>query len=611
MLCRSARLYCATLELTPARLGSITSETLIMRRLTATLAFLPFLALLASCSDSTAPGGTTDLDVSGDWFWTEQLGDVALGVQCADTGTANVSQDGTHFTAKGHVRGSCAGPGGVAPIDDSIHVTSGVLSGTDIRFSVDGCPYHGTSHGAAPDSADGTMQCTVVQGSVTAHLSGTWHLRRTQPDHALPTATAALSGSTAPASYPDIVRVGDILRVTVHATDDSRLSWVGYTVAGTATLQDSVPVTGADTTVIFTLPVTAPMLGGLSVASFARDAVGKRNYTVPSALTVVNVPAAIADSVTLPGEVADVVYDAKRNRVYFSIFLTNKVAVINPANGAASAPILLPGAAAGLDLSPSGDSLLVGLGDRSAFAVVNLLTGAIDTVHLAFDPGYPRVVGGLRVAANGKVLVTGIIQGFAGIAGQLATYDLTTHLAQIRTDVGDAGGIDFFTRLARLGDGSRIALVETNVQPMDGFVYSSAGDSFGPAVPGLVAFATEVQGSTTGGRFLAGHTVYNQDLTLVSTFVDPIAGAGFTPTALSVDGGKYFVQGALQGLPTYQRRTVAGGGLLDEAYVPGWKANQVSDRRFLALPDGQTLLVYEGSRSAISAPTLLHLVHLP
>jgi hypothetical protein len=153
-----------------------------MRRVTA-LGTLSLLALIAGCSDSTgSSGSSTDFDLNGDWYWQEDVGDTSLSVACADTGTITVTQAGVHFSATGHIAGGCTGPGGFAPIDGAIQVTSGTISGSSVKFSADGCPYVGTTFGAGPDSAHGTISCTASSGGVTVHLKGTWRLLQTPPD---------------------------------------------------------------------------------------------------------------------------------------------------------------------------------------------------------------------------------------------------------------------------------------------------------------------------------------------------------------------------------------------------------------------------------------------
>jgi hypothetical protein len=146
------------------------------------LAAFSLFVLMAGCSDSTDSGGTTDLDVSGDWDWDEAVGDLSVGVTCADSGQITVSQNETHFTAKGTIAGSCTGPAATVPFADSIKVTSGTISGTSVKFNADGCPYRGTAYGAAPDSASGTITCTASSGGVTVHLTGTWIIRRPPAD---------------------------------------------------------------------------------------------------------------------------------------------------------------------------------------------------------------------------------------------------------------------------------------------------------------------------------------------------------------------------------------------------------------------------------------------
>jgi len=137
------------------------------------------IMLLARCGgDSGNPLEPTTYDLAGPWSYAEIIGDAALGVSCADAGEILVTQNGPRFTARGWQDGQCSGPGGIVPFADSFVITQGTVSGSKISFRIDPCPYTGTAYGAAPDSATGTITCTVSSQGTTLHLTGTWQVRR-------------------------------------------------------------------------------------------------------------------------------------------------------------------------------------------------------------------------------------------------------------------------------------------------------------------------------------------------------------------------------------------------------------------------------------------------
>ncbi len=193
------------------------------------LGTLPLLALVFGCGDSTGSSGTsTDFDIGGDWYWEEAVADTSLGVTCADTGSITVTQNGVTFTATGHITGACIGPGGTAPIDGAIQVTSGKISGSSVTFSADGCPYRGTAFGAAPDSAHGTISCTASSGGVTIHLKGTWRILRAPPD-------------VQPAVAGDIFSRAAAAGVGNGGTEPRLLSLRGHRVAEAISIAASAP----------------------------------------------------------------------------------------------------------------------------------------------------------------------------------------------------------------------------------------------------------------------------------------------------------------------------------------------------------------------------------
>ena len=566
------------------------------------------IAAIAACGGDGGSLGPTSYDFAGDRYWEESLEDPQLSVQCFDAGMVTVTQNGSRFQASGHITGACTGPGGQLDIDGQTQVTGGVFDGDAVRFTVDGCPYHGIAHGEAPDSITGQVSCTSTQDGVTVHLTGTWRLLRAPPDLYPPGVFGSFTGSSAPPAIPDAIMLRDTLRITVQASDDRGLTWVGYALGGSMQLADSIMASGQVAAPTLSVVIAPAMVGNLTITAFARDSAGHRTEYALGALRVLNIRNAVTRSLTLPGPVTDMAYDAKRGRMYLSIAGMPTVAVVDVPASQLGPSLILPGNAAGLDLSPGGDSLLVALGDRSALAVVNLVTGQVDTVHLPFDQSFPRVASRLRVAANGMVLVTATIPGWSGALGQLAALNLVSGVVAIRSDVGMGGALDFNTELARLGDRSRVALVETNACcPIKAYLYLSATDAFTSAINTLDVFPREVQGTQTGNRFFMATTVFTEALGAVGTYTDVSTYLG-QPTAITADGSQVILGGTPENLLGFVMQSVASHQVLDRVYVPGW--GQIPDTRFASLPDGHTLAVYQSPFAYISGTTTLQLVEL-
>ena len=562
-----------------------------------------FALFLCACgSDGGTTLGPTNFDVSGDWYWEESPGDSTIGVYCADSGGVTVAQNGPRFTAAGLQAGYCSGPGGFQTFVDSFHVTSGTIDGTTVRFRVDPCPYSGTLYGSAPDSVAGTINCTAKEQGVTVHLTGTWRLLRDRPDRSPPTVTGSVTGSFTPNFY----LLGDTLQVTVNASDERELRYVGYRLVGPASTAESVAVGGTTASHQFSLPVTAAMAGSSTLTIFARDRTNEAMAGL-GAVNSVAVHGRRARAVSLPSAAPDLVYDAKRARLYLSMFGMSQVAVLDPATGTLGTPITLPGVAGGLDVTPGGDSLLVALENRGSFAVVNLVGGAIDTVHLDFDPSMLSHPGSLEVAGDGQVFVVGTDRNISGAGAQLVSYDLGTGSQQRRLDVGAAGSLASYTVLVRDGDRSRVLLLEAGACcPVKGQVYDAGSGVFGASTSTISYSVVSISASLTGNRFLINDQLFAGDLSSAGSVSDPDR-FGADPTLISSDASVAYLATTSGSWPGFVIRRVADNVRLEQDYVPGWGTRD----RLALLPDGLTLIGYVSAGSVpTSPPTTLYLVDL-
>ena len=561
------------------------------------------LALLYACgSDSGTTLGPTTFNVSGDWYWEELPADSNAGVFCFDSGGVRIAQNGPRFSAAGLQTGSCAGPAGTQVFSDSFQVSAGTIEGTTAHFRIEPCPYSGTLYGSAPDSVEGTVVCTLTQQGVTVNLRGTWRLLRDRPDLFPPVVSGSVSGSFTPTFY----FLGDTLHISVNATEDRDLRFIGYRLTGPAPRADSIPASGTSASASFTLPVTAAMAGSSILTLFARDRTNVGTADLGTVMSVA-VHGRRTRAVSLSSAALDLVGDGKRARVYLSMFGMSQVAVLDPATATLGAPITLPGVAGGLDLTPGGDSLLVALENRGSFAVVNLVNGAIDTVHLDFNPTMLNHPGSLRVAGDGRVFVVGTDRNVSGAGAQLVSYDLGTGTQQRRVDVGAAGSLASYTLLARADDRSRVLLLEAGACcPVKGQVYSASSGTFGPST-GTISYAVfSISASTPGDRFLVDTRLFAGDLSPADSVSDPDR-FGADPTVISADASRAYLATTSGSWPGFVVRRVADNVLLEQDYVPGWGTRD----RLALLPDGVTLIGYVGTGSIPTPqPSALYLVDL-
>src|SRR6266702_806504 len=109
----------------------------------------------------------------------------------------------------------------------------------------------------------------------------------------------------------------------------------------------------------------------------ARDAFGYRTRYYPACCQFLVIDAIRRPTVTVPlgGRVSDVVLDTTRGRLYLSQPDSGRILVLSIGTMTFETPIALSGRPSGMDLSLSGDSLLVGLYSTRELGVGNLVTG--------------------------------------------------------------------------------------------------------------------------------------------------------------------------------------------------------------------------------------------
>jgi len=319
--------------------------------------------------------------------------------------------------------------------------------------------------------------------------------------------------------------VGDSIILFAEATDNNALGWLVYELGAPANARDSVPATPGQTSMLWVtkIGVRPEWVGSPVMNVYVRDAGGLTSQTTSSPPDSLRFYPLVDHHATAPLQLStifdteDMLYDAKRDLMYVAIPRDNRIVVFSPSTMTLKPAIQLNTTPAGMDLSLSGDSLLVALPDARGVAVVDLtqstptptvvsMQALLDSAGAAFA-GQPPEPEGLRIAANGKMIVMLIWATSAG--DEAVEVDLATGAQRIRTDARSAVNPYVFWTLSmgRTPDRSRIYMLGSNCSNE----YESATDSFTSCTPSVGA-----QGGlafdASGSRFTTSNELLDANL---------------------------------------------------------------------------------------------------
>jgi hypothetical protein len=500
--------------------------------------------LLLTLGCGGAEGGPTDpsdlTPVDGLWTFFEKLASSDQSVRCDDEGRLDLYRAHGALIGEGNQQGSCTGPGG--PVDNSggdslrqLQVTT-----TTMAFTFGGCSYRATLIASPPDSLTGTVTCAEQSPALT----GTWFAARGL-DQNPPT----VSGLQVPPAGDTLFVPRDTFRLTVMAEDDRKLLWVGYRLGAPVSVQDSVRVVATSGQGSFTLPVAIPStwLGDTPLTLFARDAFDRVTEQPGGVLRVHDLVRRPLRIVKLGTRAVGVEYDARRNLIYLLEPEAGQVAVLRLSDFTFGTAFPIPTdypatIGMGMDLSPSGDSLLVAITTPPAVHVVNLVSGSSSDVTITDAGNDAPILGDVKVAA-GRAFVYGEHSTAGYVTGRLWELDLATHTLQPRLDAGAGGdgNLGLSTEFATSGDGSRLLVVDTPVRCMQVF---SAATGFSPCAEPPAALVFRPSGSSDGSSWLVRHLLYDAGLAVTGSPVAegtlagvmaPDGSVAYFPTPLGID----------------------------------------------------------------------------
>jgi len=436
-----------------------------------------------------------------------------------------------------------------------------------------------TGHLAVRVPADARIGVAMNAGVEAVDVAGNRASAAAAPVLIVDLRPPALSGTATGSTPGTLLGLGDTLIISLNASDDDAVAWIGYGLGAPASVSDSVAVTGASGAHVFRLPAAPGWAGSFYITAFARDSAGNRATVNLGSMTGVNATRRPLSALPLTAAVSDIAYDRGRDALYVSLPDSNLVAVVRRNPFAYDAPIATPSRPQGLDLTLSGDSLVVALRRSAYLGVVNLAaaTRTVDTVRLSAAGGGvgPDHV---RMAANGQLLVTMTFDG-SGYGGCVYAVNLATGTQRRRSDAGFYGEVTEAVPLAAAGDRSAIfGLIDDSCCPEDGFVYDAATDSI-PVLHGTVGmFFPSVSADTTGAHVLIANSLYDRALSLHLSYTP--SGYGYGPTALAPDGSVVYM-----GVDNaYVKLRASDGAELQRTLLPG------TPSRLLVLPDGRGLV---------------------
>ena len=550
--------------------------------------FVPMLALylLASltCGKDTSapplpdePGPPTHIE--GVWSYYEVVGNAQHNVSCTNQGTITIARDSADLTGTVHQTGTCIINGAYADNSGSAPITGNVGAAT-VRFEFADCMYHGDLFNTPRDSAAGTSSCTVGSLGTKITLTGTWFAIK-GVDAQPPQVSGQLVPPAAAPPGDSMFVPGDTLRLTIHASDDHKLHWVGYRIGAPVNLHDSTFTTDTVFDDTVRVAVTGSWEGNTDVVVFARDAAGSATFLTIGTMRVLNGIRRPYQTSTLGAYAANVVYDSARNTLY--LYEPDQASVVPlPLNTLTlGTPIALPMAAlglldAGIDVVPSGDSLIVAIPD-SGLGVINLTSGTATLTRVDSLNGVTNVI----VTSNRHAFTFGSRDSAFYTYFGIVDRALATGTDTLRREIGINGHLSAMTQMTRSPDQSKIFVYSIGA-PSCAYLYSVATDSFGACQSVATPAFTVASASTHGDTWLWGDLLLDDSLHAIGGAIPNITTTAFA--GLSPDGG-FAYQPRSYG---YDKIAVPSGAVVEKVRV----AFPHPLTRAIALPDGSRLLLF-------------------
>jgi hypothetical protein len=390
--------------------------------------------------------------------------------------------------------------------------------------------------------------------------------------------------------------VGDGVQLFVSAADNDILSWLVWELGAPANARDSIAAPPNQTSAVWNamLKVKPEWVGSPILSLYVRDAAGHRSATLTTApdslrfypLVIRSATTTPASTVNSYNDLNEITFDPRRQLFYILPAQGTSIMVLDAATMTYRAPIALPAVPGGMDLSASGDSLIVALPVARSLAVVDLTQPtAVTTISLsavldsagAFYPTMATAPAIIRVAANGKALVSLVNRTSSG-DGMLEV-DLRTLRQRLRTDARSTVPYTLNATIAS-PDRSRIAQWDVGCSRF----YVVATDAFTPCAGNFAAVfqPRHIAFDAAGSRMSLGNVAFDADFRMLK---EGRVLSSMSTGTISADGAYLYL--GLNGAVTKMR--IADGAMIERFTVP------VNPQRLIASPAGDWLMVLDGN----------------
>lgn len=391
---------------------------------------------------------------------------------------------------------------------------------------------------------------------------------------------------------------GDTMDLVVQAADSRNAGWLIYTLGGAVTVRDSVPVPATSGRLEVKIPVRTGWVGANRFTVQLLNDEQMYSATAvshPDSFSIVGARTLPYRSAAFATPASDMVLDETRGLLYVALPGSGRVEVLSLATMASTRIEIAPAgySPAAVDLTRGRDTLLAALPTEGAIAVVDLARpeGPHRVVPVAAN-GDPLRVQGVRVAANGKVMVWGTV---GGVHGAKRVVEMTSSGGGQRTRAdaveAGAGGI-----LGRSQDRGRLFFEGPGYYPCT-LVYDSRTDVFGPCFTAL-SFGN-LSSTPTGSRFARRYEVFDVGEGMIRSFT--VAPGSAHATGLAPDG-LHLYAGLTDGLAKLR---VSDGEYVERIPLPEAIDGQIlfaGPRRLIALAAPHVYL---------QGPSRVYVVDLP
>ena len=348
--------------------------------------------------------------------------------------------------------------------------------------------------------------------------------------------------------------VGDTLQVYFNAVDNIGIAALVWEVLP-AGIRDSIPIASA------TNPIRIPIdarwgAEPVRLRLYAWDRAGRMSnvYTSPHDIRVHPTVVRPFRWGGVSGGIGPLAIDGERGIAYILQADLLRLAIFSFETMSVTGHVDLGARPSDIDITPSGDSLIVAMPAQRALGIIDLRgpTPVVSTLPITvLDTVIKDVPVRVRVLGAGRVLVG--LEGTAQASTRIAEVNLGSKTQHLLPEPPFAGGRVF----ERSHDRSAVVFRgrEDHLQR-----YDAISDQFGPArAAPPMWFETRPSVDLRGERIALGTHVFDRDLTLLSRAVQ-LPNSAYWAAAISPSGEVLYVSSRLEGIIRFR---ASDGSIID------------------------------------------------